>query len=1284
MNDFIGYLKRATSVILLAMGLVGAASAQTTYTWNVSGSGAWTTSSNWTPTRTSPSGSDIILIDGSITAAPTLTGIPNQAIRQLFLINGANATLQAAGTSSLNLQGGGGVDFIVPSGSTLNLSGGAALSISLAPGSTAGSIAGTVNVSGGAHRILFAHTDALRITAGGIVAANAGFTGNLFGTSDFNSVLFEDGSTYVSAAGGSPFGVDGSNTVVTFDPVSLYKHLQMASPQFSGRTYGNFQLDAAGAVITSFGAGAMAMRSLTVTAGALHVRIPTISISGDISVAGGATLDFDPSSAQAISLNGSASQTISNSGTLTFNSNANVNVSNPMGVSIQTPLAWSGTVGVAPAALLTISSPVTIGGSATVDGTLQLNGGAIALTGSQSLTVNGTLTLASGLVTTTAMNQVVIASGGTLSGGSAASYVNGRLQRFIAATGTPSSYLFAIGDGSTYTPVVLGFSSVTVAGDVMVLTTAGDHPSIAWSGLNASATVNRYWSITGSVSSPSSSATFNFTPSDVDNGANAADFVVKSFADGYWILEEPGTRTTTSTETALSRFGDFQVGESMPPQFCGASAGGAWPACGAPVAVGPGVQASPSVAPDGTGGAFVAYQQGSSNIGSDEDVYLNRIDANGNTQSGWPSNGIPVCDLADDQKRPTIVADGSGGALIAWHDTRNDSVGGFVASDIYLQRITASGSVAPGWSVNGVAVHTSTPFSEEDQGVVGDGTGGAILLWKNDLSEFRLTRVTSSGTVHPSWPADGLLVGASDESSRSQLIADGAGGAYACWGHNELFLVRITSLGTIAPGWATDGSLVTAGASFHPLKLTLQEDRNSVDLVTAGASSPFKLTLQEDRNSVDVAWITFGIELRALRVTQAGSIASGWPPGGVVLRSSNFNSLSDLTVANGGSSGDAVFIWREDLPDPAGFQVYAQRLTPVGTIAAGWPSLGWEVIPGDGAALQAYPDCDGGTTLSFRTPFPPSGLRAIRFTSTATVAPGWPSTGVNLCSGPYSTVIPHASCPDGTGGVITAHARTTGSGSSAVERLDVYAQCVRADGTVNQGFAGGTPAGSGVELQLGPATVTFDSVTAAGETQLGLPSSAPAPPWNVRIVPAQPPVYYDVTTTALFDGSVEICIAYDLSGGLSGPEGALELLHYDTAVQPPAWVNVTTSIDTVGDVICGSTFSLSPFIVVEMDPTDVSDVLPSAYRLFANVPNPFNPMTTIRYDLPKGEHVRLEVHDVGGRLVRTLVNRRVEAGRHEVVWRGLGADGRRVASGIYFYRLQAASFVTTRRMVLLK
>jgi hypothetical protein len=85
-----------------------------------------------------------------------------------------------------------------------------------------------------------------------------------------------------------------------------------------------------------------------------------------------------------------------------------------------------------------------------------------------------------------------------------------------------------------------------------------------------------------------------------------------------------------------------------------------------------------------------------------------------------------------------------------------------------------------------------------------------------------------------------------------------------------------------------------------------------------------------------------------------------------------------------------------------------------------------------------------------------------------------------------------------------------------------------------------------------------------------------------------------------------------------------------------------------------------------------------------NAPNPFNPITTIRYGLPEEGQVKLTLYDVTGEPIIVLVDRRESAGYHTVVWSGENADGLSVASGIYIYRLEAGDFVATRKMVLLR
>jgi subtilisin-like proprotein convertase family protein len=88
--------------------------------------------------------------------------------------------------------------------------------------------------------------------------------------------------------------------------------------------------------------------------------------------------------------------------------------------------------------------------------------------------------------------------------------------------------------------------------------------------------------------------------------------------------------------------------------------------------------------------------------------------------------------------------------------------------------------------------------------------------------------------------------------------------------------------------------------------------------------------------------------------------------------------------------------------------------------------------------------------------------------------------------------------------------------------------------------------------------------------------------------------------------------------------------------------------------------------------------------LHKNYPNPFNPITHIKFDLPKAGHVRLDIFDVSGRLVRTLVNENRAAASHSVTWDGTDNRGAKAASGAYYYRLRTGDRVITNKMMLVK
>lgn len=94
--------------------------------------------------------------------------------------------------------------------------------------------------------------------------------------------------------------------------------------------------------------------------------------------------------------------------------------------------------------------------------------------------------------------------------------------------------------------------------------------------------------------------------------------------------------------------------------------------------------------------------------------------------------------------------------------------------------------------------------------------------------------------------------------------------------------------------------------------------------------------------------------------------------------------------------------------------------------------------------------------------------------------------------------------------------------------------------------------------------------------------------------------------------------------------------------------------------------------------------LPEGFELAQNVPNPFNPSTSIEFNLPATQNVTLRIFNINGQLVRTLVDEELTAGPHSVVWDATTDSGEKVSSGVYLYRLTAGDYVQTRKMSFVK
>jgi hypothetical protein len=157
----------------------------------------------------------------------------------------------------------------------------------------------------------------------------------------------------------------------------------------------------------------------------------------------------------------------------------------------------------------------------------------------------------------------------------------------------------------------------------------------------------------------------------------------------------------------------------------------------------------PGIVPDNQGGAFVSYVDGQ---GESQDIYAQHLTRDGQVAGNWPKQGLPVCAQERNQREPVIAGDGAGGGVVAWLDYREQAPDS--NPDVYAQRFTADGRIAPGWPQNGVAL-CAAAGDQISPAICGDGAGGAIATWEDhrgpavNAADIYAARVLSRGFVPP-------------------------------------------------------------------------------------------------------------------------------------------------------------------------------------------------------------------------------------------------------------------------------------------------------------------------------------------------------------------------------------------------------------------------------------------------------------------------------------------------------------------------------------------------------
>jgi hypothetical protein len=368
-----------------------------------------------------------------------------------------------------------------------------------------------------------------------------------------------------------------------------------------------------------------------------------------------------------------------------------------------------------------------------------------------------------------------------------------------------------------------------------------------------------------------------------------------------------------------------------------------WASGGVIVNSGPGFKRYPAIMNDGANGSIIAWEDGRSDIGC-PDIYVQRLDNNG--MRSWRQSGVEVCTAVCEQRSPKIVTDGSGGAIVVWSDRR----GGHGYYDIYAQRVDRTGVAR--WTQNGVAVFTGVNLFTGEFDVVEDGAGGAVIVWPRrnwGPNEYDIVaqRLNPYGAFL--WTSKGVTVcAAAKEQIAPRVARTDDGAVIVAWhdrrsGASDIYAQKISMAGTAQ--WGTDGVCIC----------TMSGDQRDPCVVATGGGGAI-VAWQDFRNgNQDVfyqklaatgepLWTTGGVALctQLSRQSLASFEISGATGAFAVWYDERYTGISIFArrVAGDGSTPpfvDGVAVCATKLPNPN--SSYEAQVVPDG---AGGAFIAWE------------------------------------------------------------------------------------------------------------------------------------------------------------------------------------------------------------------------------------------------------------------------------------------------------------------------------------------------------
>ena len=442
-----------------------------------------------------------------------------------------------------------------------------------------------------------------------------------------------------------------------------------------------------------------------------------------------------------------------------------------------------------------------------------------------------------------------------------------------------------------------------------------------------------------------------------------------------------------------------------------------------PICNDPGYQISPFAVSDGNGGAIIAWKDGRATGNQYYALYAQRIDVNGIIQ--WTNNGVPICTLLNDNSPPEIIADGNGGAIFTWKDSRNGT-----DNNIYAQRINSNGVIQ--WTANGVQVCTAS-YDQIDPKIISDNNGGAIITWQdyrnNTDWDVYAQKIDSDGVVQ--WTNNGTPISLAVNNQYSpSIVTDGNGGAIIAWRDERN---RVGTPGIDARIW---------GQHINTNGTSLWSTNGIVLMPNFGPTTPVMVT--DGNGGAIIFWedYRFGVLNKTIYSQRIDSNGTKlWTSAGVVICSTQTFASKEFDIISD-NNGGAIITW-DFRPGSTEWDIFAQKInsagiiqwTPDGVVVSGAvdrqdaPAI---TTDGNGGAIITWEDRRSGTTYIYAQNISSNGIAQ------------WTPNGVLVSNlSPYDFG-PEIAANNSGGAIITW---TRSSGNSSIG--DIYAQNINATGTLS-------------------------------------------------------------------------------------------------------------------------------------------------------------------------------------------------------------------------------------------